>query len=98
VLQNLIKNSLEAGASRVVVSIRRVPGRAVLAIADNGSGLPPEILAVILKKPIESTKAHGTGLGMTICRHIAVAHHAEMKVEPRAGGGTVFTLDFPLAD
>lgn len=98
VLQNLIKNSLEAGASRVVVSVRRDPGRAVLAIADNGSGLPPDILAVILKKPIESTKAHGTGLGMTICRHIAVAHRAEMKVEPRAGGGTVFTLEFPLAD
>jgi signal transduction histidine kinase len=97
VLQNLIKNSLEAGASRVVVSIRRDPGRAVLAIADNGSGLPPEVMAVILKKPIESTKAHGTGLGMTICRHIAVAHHAEMKVEPRTGGGTVFTLVFPLA-
>ena len=97
-LQNLIKNSLEAGASRVIVNLRREPGKAVLAIADNGSGLPPDILAVILKKPIESTKAHGTGLGMTICRHIAVAHHAEMKVEPRAGGGTVFTLEFPLAD
>jgi signal transduction histidine kinase len=98
VLQNLIKNSLEAGASRVVVSIRREPGRVVLAIADNGSGLPPEMMAIILKKPIESTKAHGTGLGMTICRHIAVAHHADMKVEPRAGGGTVFTLVFPGAD
>jgi signal transduction histidine kinase len=98
VLQNLIKNSLEAGASRVVVTIRREPGKVVLDIADNGSGLPPEIMAVILMKPIESTKAHGTGLGMTICRHIAVAHHAEMKVEPRAGGGTVFTLVFPVAD
>lgn len=97
VLQNLIKNALEAGATRVVLSIRKNLGRAVLAIADNGSGLPPEVMAVILKKPIDSTKPHGTGLGMTICRHIAVAHHAEMKVEARLGGGTVFTLDFPLA-
>ncbi len=98
VLQNLIKNSLEAGATRVMLSIRKTPGRAVLAIADNGSGLPPEVMAVILKKPIDSTKPHGTGLGMTICRHIAVAHHAEMKVEAHPGGGTVFTLDFPLAE
>jgi signal transduction histidine kinase len=97
VLQNLIKNSLEAGATRVMLSIRQSSGRAVLAIADNGSGLPPEVMAVILKKPIESTKPHGTGLGMTICRHIAVAHQAEMKVESRPGGGTVFTLEFPLA-
>jgi signal transduction histidine kinase len=97
VLQNLIKNSLEAGASRVMVSIRRTPGKAVLSVADNGSGLPPEILEAILKKPVESTKAHGTGLGMTICRHIAVAHNAEMKVESRPAGGTTFTLEFPLS-
>ena len=98
VLQNLLKNSLEAGATRVVISIRKNAPRIVLTVSDNGSGLPPETMAVILKKPVASTKAHGTGLGMTICRHIAAAHHAEMKVESRAGGGTVFSFDFPLAE
>lgn len=97
VLQNLIKNSLEAGASRVMVSIRRAASKVVLSVTDNGSGLPPQMLEAILKKPVESTKAHGTGLGMTICRHIAMAHNAEMKVESRPGGGTTFTLEFPLA-
>jgi len=66
-------------------------------VSDNGSGLPPETMAVILKKPVASTKAHGTGLGLTICRHIAAAHHAELKVESRPGGGTIFSFDFPLA-
>jgi signal transduction histidine kinase len=80
-----------------MVSIRRTATKAVLSVADNGSGLPPQILDAILKKPIESTKAHGTGLGMTICRHIALAHNADMRVESRAGGGTTFTLEFPLA-
>jgi signal transduction histidine kinase len=97
ILQNLIKNSLEAGASRVMVSIQRASGKAVLSVADNGSGLPAGMMEAILKKPVESTKAHGTGLGMTICRHIAVAHQAEMKVDARPGGGTVFTIEFPLA-
>lgn len=97
VLQNLLKNSLEAGATWVVISLRKEPGKAILAVVDNGAGLPPETLAVILQKPIASTKAHGTGLGLTICRHIAAAHRAEMKVEARVGGGTVFTLEFPLA-
>ena len=96
-LQNLIKNSLEAGATRVVLSVRKVPGKAVLSVADNGAGLPPETMAVILEKPVVSTKAHGTGLGLIICRHIATAHHAVMKVEARPGGGTVFLLEFPLA-
>ena len=97
VLQNLLKNSLEAGAKRIVITIRSAAGRAILSVADNGNGLPPEAMATILKKPIESTKPHGTGLGLTICRHIAAAHHAGMKVETNPGGGTVFTLEFPLA-
>jgi signal transduction histidine kinase len=97
VLQNLLKNSLEAGATRVVISVRNKPGLVVMTVTDNGAGLPPETMAVILKKPVASTKAHGTGLGLTICRHIAAAHHAEMKVESRPGGGTVFIFEFPLA-
>lgn len=97
VLQNLLKNALEAGATRVIVSVRAAAGRAILAVADNGSGLPAESMAIVLRKPIESTKPHGTGLGLTICRHVAIAHHAEMKVAANPGGGTVFTLEFPLA-
>jgi signal transduction histidine kinase len=97
VLQNLLKNSLEAGATKVGISILKKGQRVLLAVTDNGAGLPPETMAVILKKPVASTKAHGTGLGLTICRHIAAAHHAEMKVDARAGGGTVFTFEFPLA-
>ncbi len=96
-LQNLVKNALESGATQVAVTITREDDRIVLAVADNGSGLPPAVLESILKKPIESTKAHGTGLGMTICRHIVAAHQGEMKVAARPGGGTVFTMSFPAA-
>lgn len=96
-LQNLVKNALESGATHVAVTVAREDGRIVLSVADNGSGLPPAILESILKKPIESTKAHGTGLGMTICRHIVSAHQGEMKVAAREGGGTVFTMSFPAA-
>ncbi len=97
VLQNLLKNSLEAGATRVMVSVRKTAGKVVLSVADNGAGLPADIMAIILHQPVESTKAHGTGLGLTIVRHIASAHQAAMKVEARPGGGTVFTLEFPRA-
>jgi signal transduction histidine kinase len=96
-LQNLIKNALESGASHVVVSVTKQNNRVVLSIADNGSGLPPAMLESILKKPVESTKSHGTGLGMTICRHIVSAHQGEMTVAIRPEGGTVFTMSFPAA-
>lgn len=96
-LQNLTKNALEAGASHVSLGVERQGDSVILTVADNGSGLPPEMMESILKKPIESTKAHGTGLGMTICRHIVAAHRGEMKVGARPGGGTVFTMSFPAA-
>lgn len=96
-LQNLVKNALEADATQVRVNVTRQENRIVLSIADNGSGLPPVALECILKKPIESTKAHGTGLGMTICRHIVAAHQGEIKVALRDGGGTIFTMSFPAA-
>ena len=96
-LQNLIKNALESGASQVGVTTTQLDGHVVLAVADNGSGLTPAVLDSILRKPIESTKAHGTGLGMTICRHIVSAHQGEMRVAARPGGGTVFTMSFPAA-
>ena len=97
VLQNLLKNSLEAGATQVAVDVRKSGSRTVLTLSDNGSGFPPEVLKMILKRPVESTKSHGTGLGLTICRHIATAHQADFSVEARPGGGTIFTLTFPPA-
>jgi signal transduction histidine kinase len=96
-LQNLVKNALEAGATQVNVSVARHDGRILLSIADNGSGLPPALMESILKKPVESTKAHGTGLGMTICRHIVSVHRGDIRVSTRPGGGTVFTISFPAA-
>lgn len=97
VLQNLLKNALEAGATQVVVDVRKSGPRTLLTVADNGAGFPEETLKLILKRPIESTKSHGTGLGLTICRHIATAHQAELAVDARPGGGTIFTLTFPPA-
>lgn len=97
VLQNLLKNALEAGASQIIVQVGLEKGAPLLSVSDNGSGLPQEILERGLQKPVESTKPQGSGLGLTICRHIAHAHGAELKAAARPGGGTVFSLVFARA-
>lgn len=97
VLQNLLKNALEAGASQIIVQVGRENGSPLLSVSDNGGGLPKEILERGLQKPVESTKPQGSGLGLTICRHIAHAHGAELKAAARPGGGTVFSLVFARA-
>ncbi len=97
VLQNLLKNALEAGASQIIVQVGLEKGAPLLSVSDNGSGLPAELLERGLHKPVESTKPQGSGLGLTICRHIALAHGAELKPAARPGGGTVFGLVFSRA-
>ena len=96
VLQNLFKNSLEAGATRLTVGFTRRGDQIELAIADNGSGMDPERVKRALHGGY-SSKASGTGLGLSICRHLAGTHGATFALESTAGKGTTVRLVFPAA-
>ncbi len=94
VLQNMLKNALESGASRVGVYFEQVQGGLQMSIADNGSGMDEETVRKALKGGFTS-KAHGTGLGLGICRHLLGAHGATLNVESAVGRGTTMRLLFP---
>lgn len=96
VLQNLFKNSLEAGATRLTVGFTRRGDQIELAIADNGSGMDPERVKRAMHGGY-SSKASGTGLGLSICRHLAGTHGATFALESTAGKGTTVRLVFPAA-
>jgi nitrogen fixation/metabolism regulation signal transduction histidine kinase len=103
VLHNLLKNAAEAlpdAASgrpqEITVSTRREDGRAVLAVADSGSGFAPQILARAFE-PYATTKSKGTGLGLAIVKKIIDEHHGEIHLANRDGGGAEITLKLPLA-
>lgn len=96
VFQNLFKNSLEAGATRVTVTIAQVAGRIELSLADNGAGMEADRLKRALHGGF-SSKANGTGLGLSICRHLAGTHGAAFHVESEPGRGTTVRLVFPAA-
>lgn len=96
VLLNLIRNAVEAmaGGSRreLVVASALAPGDMVeLSIRDTGPGLAPEV-SERLFQPFITTKAHGMGVGLSICRTIVEAHGGQIWAEPNPGGGTVFRL------
>jgi len=65
-------------------------------VADRGEGIAPDVRARLFDV-LFSTKERGTGLGLALTREIVVAHHGEVRCEPREGGGTVFTLWLPRA-
>jgi signal transduction histidine kinase len=96
VFQNVFKNSLEAGATKVSVTLARRGDQIELNVADNGAGMDGERLKRALHGGF-SSKSNGTGLGLSICRHLAGTHGATFGVESTVGKGTTVQLAFPAA-
>lgn len=96
VFQNLLKNALEAGASRVTVTLGRAGDRVEVTVADNGPGMPADQVKRALHGGFTS-KAGGTGLGLSICRHLMGAHGGTFALESAPGRGTTVRLTFPPA-
>lgn len=95
-LLNLVRNGLEATPEHGKVTIRtyQKAEKVVLAIQDQGSGIPKEIQEKI-GTPFFTTKQTGTGLGLAISMGIAQRHKAMFEFET-GNGGTTFYISFPI--
>ncbi|MEP7245717.1 MAG: ATP-binding protein [Gammaproteobacteria bacterium] len=102
VLINLLKNAVESGSPNdgVTVTVRAVADASgngwTIVVADRGSGLTEDVLRDALL-PFYSTKASGTGLGLTLCREIVEAHGGRLSLANREGGGAAMTIWLPEA-
>ncbi|MDR3541276.1 MAG: ATP-binding protein [Desulfosporosinus sp.] len=92
---NLVRNGLEVTPEngRVIINAYIQGDRVVLAIKDNGNGIPEEIQEKI-GTPFFTTKESGTGLGLAISIGIAQRHKATFEFKTGANG-TVFYTIFP---
>ena len=72
---------------------------AVIRVADTGTGIPEELLEKVFE-PFFTTKklGEGTGLGLSTAYGIIKQSGGFIFVDSKVGGGTVFTLFFPIAD
>jgi two-component system sensor histidine kinase AtoS len=95
---NLLLNAHDAtpSAGAVAVEVTATESHVIVAVADTGPGLAPELLERVFE-PFFTTKARGSGLGLAISAGIAQSHGARLRAGNRAGGGAVFTVEFPLA-
>lgn len=96
VVLNIIKNAIQAMKDQedCHIYIKAEQGafnNVALKISDNGPGIPPEILNEIFI-PFFTTKAEGSGIGLSIARQIMRAHNGKIKVDSVIGQGTTFTL------
>jgi len=90
-LINLLRNGVGAMSSGGTITIRTFleNDKAVLAITDQGSGIPANILEN-MGTPFLTTKEDGTGLGLPICYQIVSRHNAVMDVSSNVDGTTFF--------
>jgi signal transduction histidine kinase len=97
VLINLVQNGLEASFSGSTIELEVIPaagGQVRVCVSDRGSSLDPSI-AMRLFQPGVTTKAKGTGLGLTMARALARQHGGELTLSNREGGGCVAELRLP---
>ncbi|MDR0246303.1 MAG: GAF domain-containing protein [Burkholderia sp.] len=66
-----------------------------IRIDDRGDGIDPH-LAERIFEPLFTTKPHGMGMGLAICKSIVEAHHGQLALTRRAEGGTRATVTLPL--
>ena len=92
-----IKSKLESGFSEgtFLIECAYSENKYVIRVCDNGSGMTPETISKIFE-PYYTTKANGTGLGMTMVYKIVKDFSGDIQVESEVGKGTVFTLIFPI--
>lgn len=101
VLLNLVMNACEAmeavsGTPQVHIRTRRSDGGDVeVSVSDRGGGIPPGDLERIFE-PFVTTKEHGIGLGLSICRTIIGAHGGRLWAE-NLGTGATFRCALPLS-
>lgn len=98
VLVNLIQNAAEAIGTRrdgeIRITVETRPDTVVVTVADNGPGLPEEMLGALFL-PFNTTKPQGLGLGLVISKDIIAECGGSLKVEN--DGGAVFTVTLPRA-
>lgn len=87
VLINLVKNAQEANATSVLLEASPQG----ISVSDNGQGIPPSVRDDIFK-PFFTTKAQGSGIGLSLCRQIILQHDGMLSVESQEGKGTTFTI------
>jgi len=105
IVTNLLDNAVKytPAGGRIKVATRRVSGQVELSVADNGSGIPPELLSQIFDVFCQGANGPGSsggglGLGLTLVRKLAQLHGGSADVRSEGPDrGSEFIVRFPIA-
>lgn len=99
VLINLLTNSIKYGkeGGKTTIKIKSLLNRVLIEINDNGIGIKPEQMTRIFERfyRVDSNRSReqgGSGLGLSIAKHIVEAHQHSLQVKSEYGKGTTFSF------
>jgi signal transduction histidine kinase len=97
VIMNLMQNSIDAitEAGEITFKIKEFNNRINIKIRDNGSGIPEHIQNKIFNL-YYTTKASGTGIGLSIIQRIIFEHNGTLEFESEENIGTTFIIRLPI--
>jgi signal transduction histidine kinase len=105
VLLNLFNNAVKYSEEKkyILVKVCRNSNSALISVTDHGVGIPKEELKKIFDKfyrvsNAKTRETRGTGLGLTLAKHVIEAHGGEVQVESEPGKGSRFTVTIPLCE
>ena len=101
VFNNLIDNAIVySGGTRIKIEVISIDNdKVVIALSDNGCGVPPEHLPRLFERFYRIDKgrsraAGGTGLGLSIVKNAVILHGGEISAETQCSGGLLFKITF----
>jgi two-component system phosphate regulon sensor histidine kinase PhoR len=102
-LLNLLENAVKYGRGEIAVYLTRQGNRLRLVVGDQGPGIPPEEHRRIFDRFYRTRQARGTnvrgsGIGLSLVKHIAEAHGGTVIVDSELGHGAAFIVDIPLVE
>ena len=91
---DIAQNSIAAGAGHMDLAVEETGGRIILTAADDGRGMPPELLATVADPFTTTRTTRKVGLGLPLLRMAAEMTGGHMDIESTLGVGTTVTAVF----